>query len=277
MKLKTFIKWMGNKSKHLRHIIPHIPKEYKTYYEPFVGSGALFLHLQPEKWVISDLNKDLINCWESVRDEPEMIIDIFKEFGKTFKPMSNERKLKYCKNITSYIEKMPFDVSRASIFMLMKYCVFMGILLNNNQFHFHNLDMNIYINNKYHFLTSNNFNNLLNISSYLNKSHGNIYLKDYEKILDKSKEGDFVFLDPPYIEEHNYQFNYNKKEKLNKKFILELYDEVKKLDKKKVKWLMTQADTKEVRDIFKEYNIKKFKVYRHISKSYINELIIKNY
>lgn len=268
---------MGNKTRYLKHIVPHIPKEYNTYYEPFVGSGALFLHLQPKKWVINDLNKDLINCWNSVKNEPETIIDIFEMFGKKFKPMSKERKLEYCKNITAQLDKMSYDVGRASMFMLMKYCVYMGILIFKNQFRFHNLDMNIYINNKYHFLNSINYNNLFNVSSYLKSGKGYFYNKDYKIILNKTKEGDFVFLDPPYLEEHNYQFNYNKNEKVNDEFIIELYKELTKLDKKKVKWLMTQADTKEIKNVFKEYTIKKFKVYRNSKKKYINELIIKNY
>ena len=58
---------------------------------------------------------------------------------------------------------------------------------------------------------------------------------------------------------------------------MELYKEVKKLDKKKVKWMMTQAETKEIKNIFKDYNIKKFQVYRPVNKSYVNELIIMNY
>ena len=52
---------------------------------------------------------------------------------------------------------------------------------------------------------------------------------------------------------------------------------LKLLYKKGVKWLMTQADTKEIKDIFKEYKIKKFEVYRANSKTYKNELIIMNY
>ena len=40
MKLKTFIKWSGNKSKHLRHLIQYVPKDFNTYIDPFVGSGA---------------------------------------------------------------------------------------------------------------------------------------------------------------------------------------------------------------------------------------------
>ncbi|MEY3422657.1 MAG: hypothetical protein RIR48_2982, partial [Bacteroidota bacterium] len=56
-----------------------------------------------------------------------------------------------------------------------------------------------------------------------------------------------------------------------------LYLQVKKLDKKKVKWLMTQADTKQIRNLFCDYKIKTFKVYRMSSNTYVNELIIMNY
>ena len=276
MKLKTFIKWSGNKSKHLRHILPYIPEEYNTYYEPFVGSGALFLHLQPKKWVINDLNKDLINCWKAVRDEPETIIDIFKEFDKNIKAMSKEKKLEYCRNITNYIEKIPYNIIRASLYLLMKSSVYMGNLLINNKLYFKGFDLNITTNNRYFFLKKKKFNNFKNISKFLN-TFGKIYNETYEKILKYTVKNDFVFLDPPYIEEHDYDFNYNRKENLNKHFIYELYKQVKKLDQKGVKWLMTQADTKEIKKIFKKYNIKKFKVYRIYNKTFKNELIIMNY
>lgn len=84
-------------------------------------------------------------------------------------------------------------------------------------------------------------------------------------------------MDPPYIEDHDYQFNYNKDEVLDNNFILELYKECKKLDKKNVKWLMTQANTKQIRKIFKEYKIKTFDVYRANKKEYVKELVIFNY
>ena len=126
MSLKTFIRWQGNKSKHLRHIIPHIPDEYNTYIEPFVGSGALLLKLEPEKWIINDLNKDLINCWKYIKSDPETIIAGFKKFGKKFKPMSVENKKKYCKEIRQKIDGMKYDINRAITYMLMKYCAYMG-------------------------------------------------------------------------------------------------------------------------------------------------------
>ena len=275
--MKTFVRWQGNKYKHLNKFIEYIPEFSGTYIEPFVGSGAMLLKLQPEKWIINDLNKDLINIWKSVKEHPQEIIKIFKEFGKKFKHLSKENKVKYCREITSKIEKMPYDINRASIYILMKYCAYMGDILKNDDFSYPGLDMNIYLNNRYFFLEQNNYNNIIEVSKFLNNSNGQIYNKDYTIVLDKAKSGDFVFLDPPYIESHNYQFNYNKGEELNKKFLKKLYKQVKKLNKRDVKWMMTQADTKQIKEMFKEYTIKKFKVYRRSSKSYVNELIIMNY
>jgi len=277
MKLKTFIKWSGNKSRHLRHIIPYIPDDYNTYYEPFIGSGALFLKLQPKKWVINDVNKDLINVWENVKNNTEIIIYLFEKFGKEFKPMSKQKKIEYCRNITETIDKMPYNITRATIFMLMKFCVYMGNIIIKNKFYFMGLDLHISIQNRCFFLEKNNYNNLNKVAEYLNSSNGLILNKDYKEVLNKVKKDDFVFLDPPYVEDHDYGFNYNSGEKLDNKFIMELYKEVKKLDKKKVKWMMTQAETKEIKNIFKDYNIKKFQVYRPVNKSYVNELIIMNY
>ena len=243
--MRTFIKWMGNKSKHLNKIIKYIPEDYNTYIEPFVGSGVMFLKLEPEKWIINDINKDLINIWKCVKKNPDNIIENFKEFGQIFKRKSTENKKKYCKEIVSKLDKMSYDIDRASTYMLMTSCAYMGTILINNEFKFNGLDMNIYVNNRYSFLNNNIHDNLKYVSEYLNDSTGKIYNKDYKYILEKAKKGDFVFLYPPYIEEHDYHFKYNKDEVLDNKFLKDLVKELKKLDKKDVKWLMTQADTKE--------------------------------
>ena len=71
----TFIRRPGNKLKHLKHILPFIPEFEGTYIEPFVGTGALFLKITPNKWIINDINKDLMGIWKLVRDDPEFLLD----------------------------------------------------------------------------------------------------------------------------------------------------------------------------------------------------------
>lgn len=275
--MRTFIKWSGNKTRLIKHLLPLIPNEYNTYIEPFIGSGALFLKEEPDKWIINDVNKDLINCWKQVLQNEQKIIEIFQDFGKKFKPMSKDRKLKYCRELLSKMEKLPFNLLRCGLFLLLKYCVYLGQIIRNGEFYFQGLDMKV-LKNIYSFLNLSYYNNLKDIHEFLSETKGKIYSKDYKQILEKAKTNDFVFLDPPYYEpKKNYNFEYNKNEKVDLNFLKELLTEVKKLDKKKVKWIMTQAETKDVKELFKKYKIQKVKLYRITSKSYVNELIIKNY
>ena len=152
----------------------------------------------------------------------------------------------------------------------------MGNIFIRNKYTFPSLNGSI-LNGNYTFNGERLHKNLLNINTYLNETKGKIYNKDYKIILEKAKKGDFVFLDPPYIEKHNYQFNYNKDEIINDDFMDILLKEMKKLDKKGVEWMMTQADTKYIRKIFKNYTIHTFKVYRAKAKKFVNELVIMNY
>jgi DNA adenine methylase len=281
--LKTFVKWSGNKSMHLKHLLPYIPKKFNRYIEPFVGSGALFLNLEPEKWIINDINKDIICLWKLVQEDPKYLIRTFKRFAKKFKPMSNEEKLKYCRKITSKIDKMKYGKKRATTFVLMKYSVFMGNLLQNNKFYFNGLELNIAKNNNYSFLNKKYYNNIINTSNFLNDSNGIIMNTDYKKVLKKSKTGDFVFLDPPYFESHDYRFNYNVEEEREDmkdvEFTIELLEELLKLNNKGVMWMMTQADTQLNREVFQQFNIRKFQVSRKINRKgqRVNELLITNY
>ena len=79
----TFIKWAGGKSKLLPHILPLLPERIKTYYEPFIGGGAVFFALARERRfdhaVISDSNQELIYAYLSVRDHVGDLIDRMAE------------------------------------------------------------------------------------------------------------------------------------------------------------------------------------------------------
>lgn len=80
--MKTFIRRPGNKTKHLKHILRCIPKFTGTYIEPFLGTGALYLHLLPKKSILNDLNTDIINIWKLVKDDPKYIIKKLQNLKK---------------------------------------------------------------------------------------------------------------------------------------------------------------------------------------------------
>ena len=284
--MKTFLRRPGNKSKVLKYILPHIPKEYNTYYEPFVGSGSLFLKLEPKKWVINDLNKDIYKIWKYVQKDSTPFINYFKNFENKVENYSHEEKLGYCRKLTDSLNSIPYNLNRAIVYLLLINIVYGNIIIKNKYYF-----TGFYYNEKYNFgknigkfrLTTDIFiNNISNVSNLLKRkesrnNRGKIYNKDYKVILDKTQKDDFVYLDPPYLEEKIYQFNYNREENIDSTFIDQLLIECQKLDKKEVKWLMSQADTLEIRHKFKDYKIIKYKIFRFFLKDYKTELLIKNY
>lgn len=274
--MRTFISWQGNKSKHINKFKHLIPDEYNTYIEPFVGSGAMLLRLRPKKWIINDINKDLIGIWKIVRDNSNMINSEFEKFKRNISKMSKSKIKELCKKITTNLEYIEYNENRYIYYLMMSNMSYTGTIINNNKFYFKGISNSI-LNDYYPMFKDNYYNNINNVSSFINASINKILNTDYKNVLKHAKSGDFVFLDPPYIEEHYYQFNYNKNENVNNEFIEELLLECDKLNKKGVKWMMTQADTKEINTLFKDYNIYEYKVYRSFSGVYKNEIIITNY
>lgn len=274
--MKTFIRWPGNKSRYLDVISKYVPKHYNTYIEPFLGSGALFLHLQPNKWIINDINKDNIYLWRSVRykahDLLTNIIILLHKFDDV------DDKLAFCKARTQELNTLTHSTWRSAVYITMTYLVYMGFLVVRGKYYFGSMEKNF--NKPKYKPTLKNVaykNNLLKVSDYLYKTRGKIKQVDYKDILQMAKTNDFVFLDPPYIEDHNYQFTYNTEQTVHSSFLDELLFQMKELDRKNVKWIMTQANTQSVRTLFKEYKMIRFKVYRGISHMHKYELLIKNF
>jgi DNA adenine methylase len=277
--MKTFIRWPGNKSKYLKHIKDNIPLKYNRYIEPFVGSGALLLSIQPLKWIINDINTDLVNIWNVVKGDCDHLVTHVDKMMKEIDQLSEDKALllTHCRITTSHLNTMKQSTQQAAILLVMKYLVFMGYLYSKNKYYFRSFDLNIYKNPVYFGPVYKE--NLRQVSNYLNSTQGKIYNTDYKQILRKAKQGDFVFLDPPFMEQHNYNFNYNNNQAINDLFVKDLYDEIQQLDKKGVLWMMTQADTKEIKKLFGKYNITKYPVVRVMRKDnkHPYELLIKNY
>ena len=72
------LKWVGGKRQLLQDISNHLPDQFSTYYEPFLGGGAVLFHLQPQKAVVNDVNEELINVYIVIRDHVHELIEDLK-------------------------------------------------------------------------------------------------------------------------------------------------------------------------------------------------------
>ena len=70
-----FIKWAGGKSRLIAQYADHFPTEFGAYYEPFLGGGAVFFHLAPDRAVLSDINPRLIEAYQAVADDPNAVME----------------------------------------------------------------------------------------------------------------------------------------------------------------------------------------------------------
>ena len=94
---KPIMKWAGGKTQMLGDIMPKIPQKYGKYIEPFIGGGALFFALSPDKAIVADSNPELINMYRQVADNVEAVISYLKKYKNTKEDFYEVRSLDWFK------------------------------------------------------------------------------------------------------------------------------------------------------------------------------------
>ena len=270
-KAAPFIRWVGGKSKLIKHLKNYVPSDFcdgKYYYEPFLGAGSLFFHLTPQKAYLSDSNKDLIECYNAIKSDPEIISEHLNQHSE------NNCKEYYYKMRDEYNSSEP-STSKAALFIYLNKSCFNGIWRVNKKGHF---------NVPYGYkepppLPSNE--DLLKISKAL--SNAKLVHKDYKDAVISASKGDFVYFDPPYppLNGTSY-FTHYTKERFNREDHAELALIVKELTKKGCLIMISNADIPYIKSLYKDsfnvYNIEVTRWIRTDGKRYkVGELIITNY
>lgn len=269
--IKTFLRYPGNKSRLLKQIIPYVPKEFNTYYEPFLGSGAMFLCLQPTKAILNDINKDVINTWKHVKENHELLLKGIQNYTKKLQKLNDKTKqLSWARKLTDKLNIMDYDLKRAILYIFLKQIVYKGYLNKKSGKYYFDAMNN---NSIYSFLTIKNKLNYFKTSE-LFKKNIKIYCKDYKNIINKAKSNDFIYLDPPYIHDNNNPIIYNYK---SNDIINDIKRIMDQLSKRNIKIMLSMSDFPEIRNLFKNYNIIELSVYRGYGNNYKIELLILNY
>ena len=105
---KPFVKWAGGKRQLISVLNENLPKSFGSYFEPFLGGGALLFNMliesKKQKCIISDLNSDLVLAYATIRDRVDDLISIMFEIA------GKERKVNYLgeKNISNHYGNTPY-------------------------------------------------------------------------------------------------------------------------------------------------------------------------
>ncbi len=216
--MKPFLKWAGGKKQIMKYILPYMEKhlgEESTFYEPFVGGGSVFLALKRSNCVINDLNQELMNCYQVIRENPDELIKLL-EIHESNHKIDDEYfyKIRILDRDRETYEVLT-NVEKAARTIYLNRTCYNGLYRVNKKGLF-NTPKGRYKNPRIV-----DKNNILEISDYLKKN--NIILKneDFTQATSDAKEGDFVYFDPPYDYDGNgftsyvkEGFTYNDLEKL---------------------------------------------------------------
>lgn len=196
--VKPFLKWAGGKSQLLDVIREKYPKKIEKYCEPFVGGGAILLDVlanyHPNEVLINDINPELINTYEQIRDNAENVISLLFEMQEAFWPMSIEQRKEYYYSkrdrYNELISKSEPKTEKAALFVFLNKTCFNGLYRVNGKGLF-NVPMGDY--KKPPICDEEN---LLFISKLLK----NVTLKcgDYSDCKYFIDDNTFVYIDPPY-------------------------------------------------------------------------------
>ncbi len=277
IKYQPFIKWVGGKRGLLEQILPLFPQEFENYHEPFLGGGAVFFELfsqgllEDKKVILSDINSELINVYQVVKNTPNKLIENLKHYKKEhskefyYQIRELDREEDY-KNLSS--------LEKATRFIYLNKTCFNGLYRVNKKGYFNTP------------IGSYKKPNIVDEVTILNASkalqNANILQQSFKEIVKDVKKNDLVYFDPPYYPLNatssftSYDSNCFLEDEQ-----FELFEVFDKLSDKGVNVVQSNSDTEFIKDLYKKYDIKIVNANRFINskssgRGKVNEVLVRN-
>ena len=199
--MKPFVKWAGGKRQILSRINEYVQDSINdnpdyTYIEPFLGGGAVFFSLQPKKAIINDLNEDLINAYKIIKSDDYLeLIKRLKNFSDEYHQSPDEfyYDVRAWDRTENWMNEHD-DVDRAARMIFLNRTCYNGLYRVNSKGQF-NTPMG-----RYHNPLICDETNIKEIHEYLSNPENHIEIMNgsYEDAIKKAKDGDDIYIDPPY-------------------------------------------------------------------------------
>jgi DNA adenine methylase len=274
---KPFVKWAGGKRGLLNELLKRVPKNFNSYFEPFVGGGALFFEMKKKglfdgkQIYLSDKNEELINAYKVVRDNPQKLLNELWIFDKDH----SKEFYYYIRGLDRNSDfKQLRDEYKAARFIYLSKTCFNGLYRVNQQ-GFFNVPIGSYKNPQ---ICSEE----LIFGAHKALQNVNISCSCYAEALKFAKKDDFAYLDPPYYP-INKTSNFTSYDKDNflEKDQRELADVFKKISQVECFMLESNSDTDFIKELYEEFLIEFIKADRYINckgngRGKIQEVLISN-
>lgn len=269
---QPFLKWAGGKRQLLPVLRSHFPATFKTYFEPFVGAGAVLFDLQPQKAVINDINEELINCYRVIKEAPLALLEDVRKHR-------NEKDYFYA--IRSLDRSAAYKelnaVERASRLIYLNKSCYNGLYRVNSRGEF-NTPFGKYKNPQYV-----QEETILAVSSYLNNRQVEICNTSFNEVVEKAGKNDFVYFDPPYDPlSETASFTSYSLAPFGKEEQVRLKETADGLSKRGCKVMLSNSATPYIRELYKDYYTIRVPASRSINsvagkRGKIDEFLIMNY
>jgi len=246
---KPFVKWAGGKTQLLSEIDNTIPNHIKqgkfTYIEPFVGGGAvLFWILQKYpniEWaVINDINTDLINSYQTIKENVEELIPILKELEKKYHSLKDKPEAKeeyYYSKRKQFNCRISDPITQTALFIFLNRTCFNGLYRVNRKNEF-NVPIGSY---KTPIICDED--NLRAVNQALQKV--TILNGDFEETLKYAEQETLFYFDPPYKPlSSTSSFNSYTKDEFDDKEQIRLAHFCEKIDLMGYQWILSNSDVK---------------------------------
>lgn len=178
------MKWAGNKIRLIEPIKTLLPQG-KRLIEPFMGSGAVFLNTDFKRYVLNDVNPDLIQLYKILQNEGDDFIDYAATF---FQPKNNTRP-RY-QQLRKLFNNTKEPSKRSALFIYLNRHCYNGLCRYNKSGEF-NVPFGLYKQPYFPALEMRAF--------YKKSKQAKFICNDYQTVLTQCKQGDVVYCDPPYI------------------------------------------------------------------------------
>ncbi len=264
---RPFLKWAGGKGQLLSQYEPFFPPNFTTYYEPFLGGGAIFFRLSPHHAVLTDINPELVNVYCCVRDRVENLIKLLEQHQRFHSP-------EYYYQVRS--QPGQTMVERAARFIYLNKTCFNGLYRENSKGQF-----NVPIG-RYKAPRICHPELLRSVSQALR--HTQIAEAKFDAVLQSAhNRHDFVYFDPPYYPiSLTSRFTEYNRYAFNEADQIRLRDTFAELAQRGVKVMLSNSDCEFIRELYRDFHIYTITASRSINsnaqkRGKITEVLVTSY